>query len=169
MLPSGAVSTPENPYADAFAGWAINRDTGAPSRYVGFAANSMCQLDGVTYVANAGGIYAVRGKTDAGQPIFSQITLPKSDFGEARDKRVPVIYFGTRSEGDLILKVVAKQAAGRYYAVTARDDAVRGSRATLGKGLESRYWQFRLENKAGAYFEIDSMDFAPILLKRQGV
>ena len=168
MLPAGGVSTPENPYNDAFPGWAINLDTGAPSRYAGLAANSMFQFEGKTYVTNAGGVYEVAGKTDAGQPIRAAVTLPRSDFGDGHEKRVPYVYIGAKSDGPLVLKVLTTSPSVRYYAVTRGNDAVRGHRVVLGKGLKSRYWQFRLENKAGAYFDLDSVEIAPTVLKQRG-
>lgn len=168
MLPAGAVSTPENPYNDAFPGWAINLDTGAPSRYAGLAANSMFQFKGKTYVTNAGGVYEVAGRTDAGQPIRAAVTLPQSDFGDGHEKRVPYVYVGAKSDGPLVLKVLTTSPAVRYYAVTRGNDTVRGHRVQLGKGLKSRYWQFRLENKAGAYFDLDSVEIAPTVLKQRG-
>lgn len=168
-LPLGTVSTAENPYGDDFPGWTINYETGAPSRYMGLPANSICRFNGKTYVANAAGIYEVTGTTDAGQPIRASITIPKTDFEDSHNKRIPAVYIGARCPGTLLLKVLVNGQSGRYYGVTAGDTFIRGSRVTLGKGLEARYWQFRLENMAGADFEVGDMEFKPTIMKRHGV
>ena len=168
-LPYGTVSTPENPYGDDFPGWTINYETGAPSRYMGLPANSLCRFNGKTYVANAAGIYEVAGTTDAGQPIHASVTIPKTDFEDSHNKRIPAVYIGARSAGTLLLKVLVNGRSDRYYGVTAGTTYIRGSRVTLGKGLEARYWQFRIENMAGADFEIGDMEVKPTILKRHGV
>lgn len=169
FLPVGAVATAENPYGDDFPGWAMNYETGAPSRYMGLPANSLCRFNGKTYVANAAGIYEVTGATDAGQPIHASVTVPKTDFDDSHNKRIPAVYLGARCAGTLLLKVLVNGQSGRYYGVTARDAYIRGTRVTLGRGLEARYWQFRIENMAGADFEIGDMEIKPKILVRHGV
>lgn len=167
-IPAGSVSTPENPYAEAFPGWAVNLDTGAPSRYIGLPATSMFQHAGKTYVTNAAGIYELTGDTDAGQPIRAAVTLPRSDFFDGREKRVPWVYIGARTAGPLVLKVITDSPSVRYYAVTSGGASMQGYRVKVGKGLKSRYWQFRLENKAGADFDLDSIEIMPTVLRQRG-
>lgn len=169
FLPFGTVATPENPYGDDFPGWAMNYETSAPSRYMGLPANSLCRFNGKTYVANAAGIYEVTGVNDAGQPIHASVTIPKTDFEDSHNKRIPAVYLGARCAGTLLLKVLVNDRAGRYYGVTARNTYIRGTRVTLGSGLEARYWQFRIENMAGADFEIGDMEVKPKILVRHGV
>jgi hypothetical protein len=167
-LPAGSVSTPENPYAEAYPGWAVNLDTGAPSRYMGLPATSMFQHAGRTYVTNAAGIYELTGDSDAGQPIRAAVTLPRSDFSDGHEKRVPWVYVGARTAGPLVLKVITDSPSVRYYAVTSGGASVQGYRVQIGKGLKSRYWQFRLENKAGADFDLDSIEILPNVLRQRG-
>lgn len=169
FLPNGTLSTTENPYGDDFPGWAMNYETGAPSRYQGLPANSLCRFNGKTYVANAGGIYEVTGTTDAGQPIRAGVTIPKTDFDDSHNKRIPAVYVGARCAGTLLLKVMVNGRSGRYYGVTAGDAFMRGTRVTLGKGLEARYWQFGLQNMAGADFEVGDIEIKPKILARHGV
>lgn len=167
-LPAGSVSTPENPYAEAYPGWAVNLDTGAPSRYMGLPATSMFQHAGRTYVTNAAGIYELTGDSDAGQPIRAAVTLPRSDFSDGHEKRVPWVYVGARTAGPLVLKVITDSPSVRYYAVTSGGASMQGYRVQIGKGLKSRYWQFRLENKAGADFDLDSIEIMPTVLRQRG-
>lgn len=165
----GDVVTPENPYSDPQEAWGINYETNAPYRFYRFPANAMCRFKGKTYVSNFAGVYEVTGETDNGQKINSQVTLPKSNFGDSRNKRIPEVYLGVRSTGKMQLKVVANSDAARYYALNTGSDYVRGSRATVGKGLEANYWQLAVANIDGAPFALDSLEFSPVLLKRHGI
>lgn len=163
------TATTENPYSTPYPGWAINYETNAPSRYEGLAANSICHLNGVAYVANNGGIYAMNASYDAGQPIHASITLPKTDYGDSHNKRVPSAFVGVRSSGQMQLKAVTNNLSGLYYTVNPPDANMRGSRVKMGEGIDGRYWTFRLNNADGADFEVDSIEFNPIILKRHGV
>lgn len=163
------VATTENPYGQSFPGWAINMETNAPSRYDEVPANSLCRFNGVTYLSCAGGIYALDGDTDAGRNIDAYFMTGQSDFDDAHNKRVFAVYSGIRATGTMLLKAIANNGEGRYYALTGPGGAVQGSRATLGKGLEGRYWQFRVENQNGCDFEADALEFKPEILKRRGV
>jgi hypothetical protein len=165
----GQVVTPENPNNDPQDAWALNYETNAPSRYYRFPANSMCRFKGKVFVANAGGIYEVAGDTDAGQKIDSQITLPTSDFGSSKNKRVPYIYLGVASTGRLQLKVVANRSIDRYYAVNIADTITHGSRVDIGKGLEARYWTLALASMDGATIDLSNIEFSPLVLARHGV
>ena len=169
FLPAGFTATDSNPYNDAFEAWAINYDTSAPSRYVGLPATSMCRFNGVTYMTTRAGVYAYRGDTDDGANIPAAVTTPRTDFEEPHDKKIQAIYVSARASGQLLLKVTSNEVSGRYYALTYTPDYVHGARATLGRGLQSRYWQFRIENRDGAAFDLDGMEFKPQILKRHGV
>jgi hypothetical protein len=163
------VATTENPYGQAFPGWAMNLETNAQSRYDEVPANSLCRFNGVTYLSCAGGLYALDGDTDAGRNIDAYFMTGQSDLENSYNKRVFAVYSGVKATGPMLLKAIANNGEGRYYAFTGSGGAVQGSRATLGKGLEGRYWQFRIENQNGCDFELDSLEFKPEILKRRGV
>jgi hypothetical protein len=169
MLPGGFTPTPSNPFNDDFTAWAINYDTSAPSRFVGLPATSMCRFKGVTYMTTRAGVYRYAGATDDGAPIPAAVTTPRTDYKNPYDKRIPAVYVAARADGDLALKVIANDTVTRYYALEHHPSYVHGSRATLGRGLQARYWQFRVENRAGATFDLDSIEFKPQILKRHGV
>lgn len=169
-IPAGAVYSAENPYYDPYPGWALNADTNGVSRYKGVVANSFCQLDGKTFLANAAGIYEVDGADDAGQQILAKVVLPKDDLGSAMSRRVALVWLGARSGGKLKLGVTTNDDEATYYSVDLSDvDGVRGSKVKLGKGLDGRYWQFSIENDGGADFELSTFEYEPaVSVNRRG-
>lgn len=168
VLPVGAVVTPENPYNDDFPGWAINLETGAPSRYLRMPANSWTQMGGKTYVANAAGVYEVGATSDAGQPIRAAVLIGQSDYGSEQNKRVPDVVVSARMAGRLRLRVSTNTGSKHYYSLNPSAE-LSANRVKLGKGLEGRFWSWMLENEAdGGDFEIESLAFSPEILKRLG-
>lgn len=169
-IPADAVYSAENPYYDPYPGWALNADTNGVSRYKGVVANSFCQLNGKTFLANAAGIYEVDGVDDAGQQILAKVVLPKDDLGSAMSRRVALVWLGARSNGKLKLGVTTNDDEATYYSVDLSDvDGARGSKVKLGKGLDGRYWQFSIENDGGADFELSTFEYEPaVSVNRRG-
>lgn len=156
------VATPENPYSQPFFGWTVNAENNAVSRYYRFPATSMCQLAGRTFVTTAAGIYEYGAEDDAGADIRASIQFPKTDFQSTLSKRMEDAYFGLKTTGRMRLKVIVNDDAPRYYPVIPSGDGVKGARADIGKGLKGRYWSARLDNVAGADFDLDSATFLPV-------
>jgi hypothetical protein len=168
LFPASFIPTAANPVNEAFPGWAINYLTNAPSRYDGLPANSITVLNGIAYVANAGGIYALTSITDDGQPIRASMALPTTDFGSRYDKRMSNVYFGYSSAGHLRLKVSTNTNSGIYSDLDPPATGSRGNRAKVGKGLSGLYWAFRLANVAGGDFEFNSAEITPFIMPRKG-
>lgn len=171
MLPSGVILTAENPYNIQYGVWAFNFDTVAPSRYTDLPANSITTFAGKTYIANAGGVYALDAGDDMGRPVNAHFTLPKYDFNRSEEKKVPTVYMSATTGAKFRLRVNVNKLSPLYYAFNearAKAGAVRGMRATTGKGLQGRFWQFRFENINGADFETDSVELNPEILSRRG-
>jgi hypothetical protein len=168
VVPSGTILTTENPYNDEFPGWAINLETGAPSRYRRLPANSFCVFGGKAYVANAGGIYELGGEDDAGQPIRAFICLPTTDYGSEMNKRIPDVFIGLKAKGRMRLEVRTNTGEAAYYDVTDIKGDLLARRVVLGQGLEGRYWTLGLANTEGCAFSFQSMSYTPTLLKRHG-
>lgn len=168
MIPSGIVTTTENPFGDAFPGWAINFETNAASRYMNLPANSIAQFGGRTFVANAGGIYEVGADDDAGQPIRASIEFPTTDYQDSHEKRMEVAYIGVKSAGNMRLKVKVLGLEPQYYVLVPGSSGPKGTRVKIGKGLVGRYWGSRLDNVNGADFELESVEFNPVAGQRHG-
>lgn len=167
--PMGGVITPENPYNADFNGWAINYETNAPSRYERLAANSMCRIDGITYVANAGGIYALDADDDAGQPIQASVSFGNTDYGDHYNKRISSIYLGMRSNYKMRLNIVANRKSAYYFDIQPPKLNEHGSRLTPGKGLAGLFFALRLDNQHGAFFELDALTLELAVSTRMGL
>ena len=157
---------------EMFAGWAINLDTNAVSRYDSLAANSFCQWNGVTYLANVSGVHAYGADDDAGQPIRAAFMLPNTDYGSEVRKRIHDVYLAGKTPETVkrLRMYVATDNApdGYYYPVTPRTGHMRSSHVKFGQGLKGRYWQIGMTNINGADFEFDALSFTPIPLNQRG-
>lgn len=159
------VATPENPYSLPYYGWALNAESNAVSRYYRFPATSMCQFAGRTFVTNAAGVYEYGAEDDAGANIRASVQFPKTDFQTDMSKRMSDAYFGLKTTGRMRLKLVVNNDDPRYYPIIPSGADVKGTRVDIGKGLKGRYWTARLDNVAGADFELDSATFLPVRSK----
>lgn len=168
MVPHGGVVTTENPYNAMLDAWAMNYETNAISRYERLPANSLCTINGVTYVANAGGIYALDADDDAGQQINASVGLGTTDFGDTHDKRVAYVHFEMRSKAKMRLKITTNKKSAYFYDVLPSTDKNHGSLLEPAKGLNGLYWGFRLDNTAGADFELSAITFDVATSKRSG-
>lgn len=168
MIPSHIVATTENPYGDAFPGWAINFETHAPSRYMGLPAKGITQFGGRTFVVNDGGLYEIDADNDAGQPIRASIEFPTTDFNDSHEKRMEVAYIGVKVTGRMMLKVKVNGKDPQYYAIIPSGNHPKGTRVKIGKGLVGRYWGERLDNVDGSDFELESVEFNPHSGQRHG-
>jgi hypothetical protein len=167
-VPAGFTPTAANPYADAFPGWNVNFETGAPARLLGLPANSFAQLGGVTYVANAAGVFALDGASDAGSPIRARVLLPKSDETSVHNKRVPAVWIAGEMERGMVMQVIAGDELEAYYAVDPPDAELQVSRVEPGRGLEGRFIQLGFGNVQGADFTLESVEAPLSILKRHG-
>lgn len=168
MVPAGFTPTDANPLGDPFPGWNVNFDTGAPARILGLPANSFARLNGVTYVANAAGVYALDAKSDAGSPIRARVLLPKSDAGSVHNKRVPAVWISGEMERGMVMQVAMSDESAAYYAVDPPDASLGVSRVEPGKGLEGRFVQLGFGNVQGADFTLESVEAPLSILKRHG-
>jgi hypothetical protein len=167
--PSNNIVIPENPNHDKFTAWAVNYQTGAVSRYDAMPATSCCFFKGVLYVTNVVGVYAVDNISDQGVNINSSVDFGMTDFGQPEDKRVPAIYLGASSNGTLAVNARTNIGEMGYFGMDLSPAGWHGSRATLGRGIQARYWQFRVVSINGATVEIDALSLDPLILKRRGV
>lgn len=152
--------------ADKQETWLVNRDTLSTTTYSGYNFNSYCERNGQYYAACKDGIYLLDGNTDSGDEIKASIQLGDIDFGSTMLKSMSNCYIGVKTDGKMVLKVVAN---GKEYFYESRrlSEHLQQHRFTTGKGLRANYMTLELHNKDGADFELDTVQFRVINLSRR--
>jgi len=153
---------------DAGMVWVVNTETGASSQYEQYGFNSFFirPSDGKAYGICPSGIYRLTGDTDDGIEISALADFGRSDYGTPYKKKIPYIYLGVGSNGMLYLKV---DADGDSYIYEMRNNstAVKNHRVDIGKGLHGNYWNPVLMNKNGSNFDLNAVQFEPIISSRK--
>lgn len=146
--------------------WAVNAETGASSRYASYGFNSYAVIGGVAYGAKASGIFALEGDDDAGEPIQAHLHFGQHDFGMPELKSVPYVHVGVGASGAVYLRVEDDIGAS-IYRVRHTDPRQATQRFDLDRGLRASYFAFELYNENGADFELDSIRFEVISLRKR--
>lgn len=162
---AGGVST-----TDSYVVWVSNSDTFAHSQYHGFNFNSACRLGDHYYGAGitdeGDGIHLLEGDKDGQTEIQYYITLPTSEFGTSRVKRIPKVYMGFSQDGDMRLRVITHDGVDRVYAFNRTSDGYSDNGSAVGRGVKSRYFTFDLYNGKGQDLEMEYIEFFPVLTSR---
>lgn len=144
--------------APVFTSVVLNTQTKATSTYSGLNANSLANFNGLVLAATASGIVALQGDSDGGTAIAAVVTGGVSDLNSEQFKRVLCGYAGYRADGMLELTLITDQHHEHVYSLAPRRiDEVHASRVKFGRGVDGRYWQWSLANKAGADFALDTL------------
>lgn len=148
--------------------WVYNTEGGQISRYAHANYTSMVGTERGIYATDGNTLYALDGDDDDGDNIGCFIEWGVTDFGTAFEKSMDRVYLGVSSMGQLVLRVVTNQRAEDWYQVVLDDErGQHGVRMKLGKGLRARYWKFRLENFDGRGFDLESIEFKPLVQSRR--
>lgn len=151
---------------DALSVWVANVATAAHSRYSHYGFNSFAKFNGKYYGCKSDGIYELDGLKDGAAAIPWTVTFPELDFGTSNLKRFESVYFGVKSTGQLVVKVVQDATNIYHYNVTTSGNDARSARAILGRGLIGRYWQFELASDTERV-ELDSIDYSLAITSRR--
>lgn len=153
--------------------WVLNTESKGLSRYTNYPFNSFMRVGRAYYGVTSTGLYKLSGDDDAGTPIAAKLRLGMSDLGTRKLKRLPEGYIGYTSDGTLLLQVIFSDEAtgeknGAYYTLPPRAAGnVRENRWKVGKGLKSVDWDFEITNVDGADFDLQSIQWRPIILDRR--
>src|SRR5574337_8470 len=157
---------------DVYTGWARNTEEGAVSEFQRYEFNSFGELQGEYYAAGTDGIYRIGGASDAGEAIVGYLKTGLLDFGSSMQKRMDSAWLAIATDGTVRLKVVTTdggEAAETWYQVASKDEGAvaENLRLKIGKGLKSRHWQFELVVEDASEFEMEEMQFVPMILSRR--
>ncbi len=157
-----------------YVAWTMNADNKASSKYEQWPFNSYMKVGGRYYGASDTGLYRLGGDTDDTADIKAKIRLGMNALGSRLAKHVPDVYLGYSASGDMLLKaVVANSTTGQreahVYRLYANDsaDSVRDGRRKIGRGLNAVYWDWVMENVDGAAFDLDVIEFMPLMTQRR--
>lgn len=152
---------------NVYTGVSMNTKTNAASIYKSYPFNSFIKLSGKNYGANSIGLYLLEGNTDDGEHIYADIKLGSMDFTGDRKALLHECWISLRSDGSLILSTISDDNKERLYTMSSTGDILKDKRVRLARGVNSRYWEFRLRNINGADFELIGLDAVPFVLKRR--
>lgn len=158
---------------DTWTAWVMTPTTRAMREYLDYPFNSYAQIGDTLYGASDTGVYVLNADTDAGKEIYARVRTGLLDFGTRQLKRMDRAYLGYTSEGTLCMRVVTTSPEGEkveytYKMVAKPANAPRENRIPIGRGLQSVYWQFELDNSSDASrFELHDVVMLPMPLSRR--
>jgi hypothetical protein len=157
----GIASVP----APVFTAVAVNTRNQAATTYEGLGFNSVTSFNGMVLAATADGIVALAGDTDQGAPIAAMLASGVTSMDSEQMKRVLCGYAGYSATGNLELTLITDTHHEYVYALVPEQvGQLHAARVKFGRGVEGRYWQWKLANKAGAHFALDklTLDVSPL-------
>jgi hypothetical protein len=146
--------------------WAINTRTGAVTEYQGWNFNSFVQF-GNKYVAAAkDGLYELNGPTDNGLNVIADIMGGFLQPAGPHLSGLKGVYLGQTGQGYWLLKI--ETGDGREYVYQRLSNpAMMTTKFTIGKGINARYIGWELINVEGQDFDIDTIEFVPMIRARR--
>jgi hypothetical protein len=155
------------PYEADHVVYVVNTDTSATSTYESYPFNSYALFDGAYFGMKSDGLFKLEGDNDNGTAISASVSFGKQNFGSAFKKRMTAAYIGLSSTGKMYLKITDGAGVENIYAARRSDDYLRQQRVDVGRGIEASYLTFELFNKAGADFELATVEFQATQLTRR--
>lgn len=129
----------------------MNTLTGAVSEYTGFGFHAIIP----THAGSATGLFTLGGSTDAGVPIVSVATTPKTLLSASLKKFIDMVFLSMKGSGTSTMTVVGESASNSYtFPVRAAGE----SRSKPGKGIRENYLAFKYSNTDGADFQLDRIE-----------
>ena len=148
--------------------FSMNIGRQALTTYENYAFNSFAKYNGKFLGASDAGVFILTGADDDGTAINAVLRTGMTDFDTSYQKRASRLYLGYRADGDVTTRVITDETDVHGYLLHATSNAgLHGAHVPVGKGIKARYWQFELQNVAGADFELDSLEVKPIVLRRR--
>lgn len=129
----------------------LNLSSGAVSEYAGFNFQSITP----THAVGPGGLFALGGNADAGQPIVSTVRTSHLQWGSSLKKSLSMVYLAMQGTGSAELTVFGESASYAYrFPVRAAGE----SRCPPGRGIRENYLSFGIRNPDGEHFELDAVE-----------
>ena len=134
--------------------WAADIRQLGMSRYDDLQSKQMAVIKGVTVGVSDTGLF----KFTSSKPVKAAITTGKRDFSSDQKKRIEGVFAYGESDSRLQLTVKCDKRGEEveydYEFMNRLTENTRNTRAKVGKGLASRYYQFTISNPDGADFAL---------------
>lgn len=153
--------------------WVINTESAGLSRYTNYPFNSFMRFGNRYFGVHHGGVVELAGETDLGAPIAARLRMGMFDFNDRHEKTFSDAFIGTAADGTLALKVIfvngrTGEKDMAIYKVNYRPAGTsRETRAKLGRGIQAVDFDFVLENVDGAFFDLKTIQFTPMMGSRR--
>lgn len=108
-----------------------------------------------THMGDATGLYLLGGDLDGTAPIVATLVTGTTELGSSLKKRVDMVYFAVRGEGEGELVLRGKNSEYRY-SFPLRPSGE--SRCPPGKGIRENYLAFGFSNPDGEDFQLDRIE-----------
>lgn len=150
----------------------MNTRNQAVTQYVNYDFNSFCEFNGKILAASPDGLYEIEsGNKDDGANIDAFFELPNTDFGMANNKRIRTIYAGYTADNDLSFTVVDDEDKETTYTLPLNKSGKQNvSKLNAGRFYNKGcYYQIKISNTAGCYFDFDFIKMIMIILTKKPV
>lgn len=133
--------------------YAVNYLTGALTTYQDFDFLGFTHHEGQAFGWRKDGLYRLGVENQETMNLL--VDFGASDYAEARLKRAATGFVGVRADGECYLRITADDEVERVYKLIGNGNQ---KRAKLAKGVESRYWNLRLELTDATYAGVDNIE-----------
>lgn len=135
--------------------YAVNYITGALTTYSEFDFTGFTHSAGRAFAWNADGLYRLGTDRNNSEVIRALVDFGATDYGDSHIKRTDTAFVGVRTDGACYLRMIADDEVERIYSLVGGGNQ---KRASLAKGVSSRYWNVRLELTDASFATIDSVE-----------
>lgn len=145
--------------------YAVNYMSGALTTYQNFDFSGFANAGGQSFAWKPDGLYRIGAANDDGELIKTLIDFGATDYADAHLKRMDMAYLGVRTDGQCYLRIYADDGVERVYRFAGDGNQ---KRATLAKGVSSRFWNVRLELTDASFATIDNLELEVGVSQRRG-
>ena len=160
MSPSGNSTT-----------WAINLRTQAITEYKDFDFNSFVSKDRKYLGANGVGLFELNGNQDVFANVLAKIGGGYFQANQMKQAGLKGVYLGVggqgpQTQGTWLLKLIMGDGREMIYKATS-NPGLMVSKVNIGKGLRANYMSWELQNFDGQDFDLDKIEFIPMMSGRR--
>lgn len=133
--------------------YAVNYLTGALTTYQDFDFLGFTHHEGQAFAWRKDGLYRIGVEGEETMRLL--VDFGATDYAEARLKRAGAGFVGVRTDGECYLRITTDDEVERVYKLIGNGNQ---KRATLAKGVESRYWNVCLELTDASFATLDNIE-----------